>query len=60
VIATIDDQRVREGDGSYGRVIATIDGQRVREGDGSYGKVIATTEGGRASGAAAAVFLLRM
>ena len=52
--------KVRQGDGSDGKVIATIDGQKVRGGDGSYGKVIATTEGGLASGAAAAAFLLLM
>jgi len=59
-VATVDGNKVRRGDSSYGSVVATIDGAKVLQGDSTYGTVIATVEGGRMTAAAAAVFLLLM
>jgi hypothetical protein len=61
VLATLDGNQVREGSSMFGDVIATIDGNKVREGTSMFGSVIATIDGGgRMSGAAAAVYLMRM
>lgn len=48
VIFTIDGNKIREGNSSYGKVIANVDEHgRVHEGSSSYGRTIANVDDGQ-------------